>query len=183
MRENRPGLLILLLVLMSSLGSLTVGATMWSTRGMDDNALMLTLFGAIVLIFVIAGVAITMCAEPFNRQSQNLPFSDRPPKYRETWRRQHLESCSQATDTIPGAASLDTQRERSDTNFSRLDVRSLFHSLAIPGVHQSSRRNTSASVINEHMRHELEVSGRPTRANTAPACDEGLPTYEEAMHR
>lgn len=125
-----------------------------------------------------------MCAEPLSRRSQNLPFSDRPPKYRETWRRQHLESCSQATDTIPGAASLDTQRERSGTNLSRLDVRSLFHSVAIPGVHQQgSRRNTSASVINEHMRHELEVSGRTARANTAPACDEGLPTYEEAMNR
>ncbi|XP_045106036.1 uncharacterized protein LOC123501325 isoform X2 [Portunus trituberculatus] len=175
--------MILLLVVMSCLVSLTVGATKWATNGRDDNALMLTLFGAIVFIFVVMGIAITLCAEPFNRQSQNLPFSDRPPKYRDTWRRQHLESCSQATDTIPGVASLDTQRERSDTNFSRLDVRSLFHSLAIPGVHHSSRRNTSASVINEHMRHQLEISGRPARANTAPACDEGLPTYEEAMNR
>lgn len=86
-------------------------------------------------------------------------------------------------ESFPGAAPLETGRRSTDTNISRLDVRNLWSSSGIPGVHNIPRRATSAGVINEHTGHELEIYSRPGRANTAPPGDEGLPSYEEAMGR
>lgn len=170
------------MVLMASAGSMTIGAVRWSKNGQSDNALMFLLFGAIVAVFVIFGVALTVISDSLNRESANLPYSDSPPKYRETWRRQHLESCSLAVDNASGAsiepASLVPSRRSTHTNISRLDVRSLWSSSGIPGVHQSARR---VSMINERTGRELEIFNRPNRANTAPPGDEGLPSYEEAM--
>lgn len=141
---------------------------------------------AIVFVFVAFAFVITLCTkQPPTQVSRRLPYSDNPPKYRETWRRQHLESCSQATDTFTMDTTFDTQGTTA-TNLSRLDVRSLFKFTSLPGVHQPQKRSTSMSMVNANQ-GELGISNtRLGRANTDPRIyisDDGLPSYEEALSR
>lgn len=135
---------------------------------------------------MVLGFIITLCTEtPPHRQPPSLPYSDNPPKYRETWRRQHLESLSQATDTYTGDPSLETGGSTA-ANLSRLDVRNLWRFTAIPGVHETPERTASVSVISDNQGEQGTSSNRPGRAYTDPRMyinDDGLPSYDEALRR
>lgn len=185
-KENGPVFIILVMVLLVSAATLTGGIVSYMEEGMTDNALILILFGSIVFLFVTLAFVITLCTEPLPHQRPTrLPYSDSPPKYRETWRRQHLESLSQATDTYTGETSLEAGGT-TVTNLSRLDARSLWRPAAIPGVHETPRRTrtTSVSVISTNQGDLGISSSRSGRANTDPhiwVSDDGLPSYEEAL--
>lgn len=135
-----------------------------------------------MFVFVVLGFVLTMCTEQFpNRRPARLPYSDNPPKYRETWRRQHLESCSQATDTVTGNPSLMTGGSTT-TTLSRLDVRSLFTQL--PRVHRNPR-SVSICVIDENQ-DTVPGTSRTKRANTDPQGFDKFeepPSYAEAVRK